>query len=85
MKLALHSGIGITPGVKILSELPRFTLLTFGRELEAKTIDQVVISEVSHKRFFFFYRPPRSKVGTGNAEQVVLRNTYEFQLLLHNE
>ena len=27
MKLALHSGIGITPGVKILSELPRFTLI----------------------------------------------------------
>ena len=26
MKLSIHSGIGITPGVNILSELPRFTL-----------------------------------------------------------
>ena len=38
MKLELHSSVGITPGVKIMSKLPRFTLLIslllFSNELE---------------------------------------------------
>ena len=34
MKLALHAGIGIIPGVKILSELPHFTLGPYMEELE---------------------------------------------------
>ena len=35
MNLELHSSVGITPGVEIMSELPRFTLL-FSSHLQSR-------------------------------------------------